>query len=208
MTTFTKTIVSFAVVGAIAGILAFFGLTPFGKTIVQQTFGSPSGSTFGTAKIAAQVIQNPSATTTIYSMQNTDASIRMITEADAHLLGATGTTSSYTIQCATSSTQYFPPTATNFVLNWISTSTASSTGAGPFSTVGVGTTTGDGIYMASTSPGFAGVITAGQLASSTIRIWPASSYLVCQATKPGGDGVQNIFNATVTGFIGFKYFGE
>lgn len=43
MTTFSKSVLAVALVGAILGTLAFFNLTPF-RTIVQEVFGSTAGS--------------------------------------------------------------------------------------------------------------------------------------------------------------------
>lgn len=189
---------------AILGAVAFFGFSPFIKTVVQQfAAASPSGTTLNSSKIAEQILLNPSATNTIYSVLNTDANQRLISEADVHLYGATGTTTQSTIQCSTSTTQYFNAGNTNWILNWNATSTASSTFPG-ITTVGIGTTTGDGIFMASTSPGQTGVLSS--LSTTTNRIWPSNTYLVCQATNL--DTNNKVFNPTTNGFIGFKYFGE
>ena len=51
MTTTSKSLLAFAVVGALAGLIAFFGISPFAKQIITQTFGtSTQGSTGTTAR--------------------------------------------------------------------------------------------------------------------------------------------------------------
>lgn len=78
MTNSLKIVIAFAVTGAVAGLLAFFGLTPFGKTIVHQMVAgaSPAGTTFNSAKIAAVSMVPLSAGATSTSILNNDANIR------------------------------------------------------------------------------------------------------------------------------------
>jgi len=104
MTTITKGILAFAVIGAVAGFAAFFGLTPFGRTIVQQTFGSAVGSTFSTAKVATVDMAPATATASSTSLLNTDASTRFVESlnGDCTAVATAGTSvASMTITVAT-----------------------------------------------------------------------------------------------------------
>lgn len=66
------------VIAAILGAFAFFGLTPFGKQIVQE-FGATAGSTFNTAKVAAVNFTPATSAASSTSMLNTDANTRYVT---------------------------------------------------------------------------------------------------------------------------------
>lgn len=93
MSTASKSLLAFAVVGALAGIVAFFNVSPF-RTVVEQLAGSSVGSSFTTAKIASVNITPLTAGATSTSILNTDASARWAygyTIADC-----TGLSSSYT----------------------------------------------------------------------------------------------------------------
>lgn len=77
MTTLQKAGIAFFGVVALLGGVAFFGWSPFIQPMVQQLAGSPVGTTFNTAKIAAiNWTLGTGATTT--SILNTDASDRYI----------------------------------------------------------------------------------------------------------------------------------
>lgn len=75
-------------IGAVLGALAFFNVTPF-RTVVhsvtqQFTAGSsPTGSTFGTAKLAAITMALAGSTGTTTSIQNTDSNDRLVTASHA-----------------------------------------------------------------------------------------------------------------------------
>lgn len=70
---------------AVLGAFAFFGLTPFGKTVVEQLAGSnqSAGATFNSAKVASIVMVPNAAGTnaTSSSILNTDSTDRIITDA-------------------------------------------------------------------------------------------------------------------------------
>ena len=91
MSTSTKSFLAFAVVGAVAGLVAFFGLSPFGKEVVQQIAGSSTGTTFNTAKVAAVVMSPTTSSATSTSILNTDASDRIILDNFVSCAGATTT---------------------------------------------------------------------------------------------------------------------
>lgn len=131
MTTTSKILLIFAVVGAIAGLVTFFGYSPFGKQVIQQTFGSPVGSTFSTQKIASVNI-NPNGLTnsTSTSILNTDSSARYIvdygTAACTGLLIASTSVANLAVQAATTSVANLGLQGnTNYALN-LTVSTSSS----------------------------------------------------------------------------------
>lgn len=114
MTTASKSLLAFAVVGALAGIIAFFNVSPF-RTMVQQaaSFGSPVGTTFNTSKVASVDMSPLTANATTTYLFNSDASDRIITE-DFASCGGVGTSgaaqggaggiSAFTVTMGTSTT--------------------------------------------------------------------------------------------------------
>lgn len=191
----TKNIITGAVIiGAALGVLAFFGLTPFGQQIVQQ-FGSPAGTTFNTAKVAQEVINT--STTTQLSILNTDASSRIITSADIAIYGGAATGSVPTLTCATSSTATLGgQPAANKIL-----------AANLFA---LGTTTSNNmIYVSSSSPGITGTTTASFLTTGTnvwARTWNSGSYMTCSLTA--SDNSANLMDSGMVGTVGFKYLAQ
>lgn len=115
MTTLTKSVLALAFVGAVFGTIAFFGLSPFGKTVVQQVFGSPAGTTFNTGKVVAVDISPATQTSTSSSVLNTDASNRWI--ASFGFSGCTGTQNSQTDLTGTGLASWFVQAATTTVAN-------------------------------------------------------------------------------------------
>jgi hypothetical protein len=77
---------------AILGTVAFFGYSPFLKTVVQQ-FGSPVGTTFNTAKVATVEMSPATNAASSTSVLNTDASTRFVESLNA---ACTGVGTSYT----------------------------------------------------------------------------------------------------------------
>jgi hypothetical protein len=162
------------IVGGIAvlsllGALAFFGLTPFGKTIVQQMVGaSPAGTTSQTAKFAGVVanLLTIGANGTSSSILNGDANDRYITSIDAGCEGlgqsnttAGGALANLLMKAATTSTAN-PPAITNTNLIGVGQTT-------------IGTTTGNFVSASSTAAG-----TSGSSGSTLVNnIWAAGSYL-------------------------------
>ncbi len=98
MTTPIKLLFAGVAVLSVMGALAFFGLSPYGKTVVKQVFGSPAGSTFGTAKFAAVAINlaSPGANGTSTSIQNTDTSDRYVTDIKVGCEGVGTSQTAYT----------------------------------------------------------------------------------------------------------------
>lgn len=189
-----KVKVSFVI--AVALLLVAGGyFFPIGNTIVQQVtsgVGSSAGATFSTQKIASmQVLLS---TSTAFVIYNGDGSDRIIKSADVYLaqttVAANVATTSSSITCATSSV------ATGF-----------STPAPPkilsqnLLNIGSGTTTNEGLFFASSSPGDAGVTGAAGTASTTVRRWASGSYLVCQVSNTAG----NVLPPGTVGTISFSY---
>jgi len=53
MTNLQRLVIGVIAVGAILGSVAFFGLSPYGKQVVQEVAGSPVGTNFQDAKLPA-----------------------------------------------------------------------------------------------------------------------------------------------------------
>lgn len=182
----------------LAGIVVVLGLAiggayayPRATEQVQQGQGSPAGTSFNTAKVASQ--QVTVGTTTTFSQLNSDVSDRTILGVDIMLRGATATSTTYTVACATSTTASSLQSNPNSILN---TTLATSTFG---SIIGVGT------QVSSSSPGVTGTTTASVLASlanPTARNWAAGTYLNCQVTTVDN---YNAFNSTTNGTISFPY---
>lgn len=62
MTTTSKIVIGLAFIGAILGSLAFFGFSPFGRQVVNEVFGSPSGTTSTSVDGATVVVSMTNAT--------------------------------------------------------------------------------------------------------------------------------------------------
>ena len=167
MTTLTKSLLAFAVVGALAGIVAFFNVSPF-RTVVEATFGaSPAGTVANTAKFAgiAWAPQSNAASST--SILNTDANPRIIlnTELYCNNFGtspATNNASAVTVQAATTTVANNGLQGnTNYVANFtFSTSTLD-------------------VYVSTTTQ---------PVLAATGRVWAAGSYLTfnMNATSTSG----------------------
>ncbi len=174
----------YAIVGAAIAVgLVIVGYALHSSTQVAGSnapLQGNAGDTFNTAKVALQVV-NDTATTTWYSVLNTDSNDRVLVNYHQFLSGITNTSFSQAtlrVACATSTDPYSingggAATSSNLVLGWdIATSSAIQ-------------------YLASSTPGKIS-------ATNGINIWAAGTYLNCVA------------NATSTGagVIGFSYLPE
>ncbi len=159
---------------------------------VRSAFGanSPAGASFTDAKSAGQQVNT--ATDTVFSMLNSDASDRIIKATDVYLAGSSATTSNYLINCATSTVANGLSGNTNYIL-------AQNLSAG------LGTTTNSGLFFSSTSPGLSG---ANVAASTTARVWPAGTYLVCKAKDTASANSLNTFPTGTTGTFNFPYLPQ
>lgn len=133
------------------------------------------------------------ATTTTYAYLNSGSTDWEINEARIQIAGQTSTTTTFTVQCATSTSASSLSSNTNYIL-----STVLSNGV-------YGTTTGSGLYIASSSPGLTGTTTASVLvdrSNAYVRNWTVGTYMVCQVTTADS---YNAFTTGATGFISFPY---
>ncbi len=76
-----KILIGGLAIGAILGTLAFFGLTPYGKTVVKEVFGAPTGTTWSANSPDNGIIMAPatgSATTS--SIVNNSGSDLLVTQ--------------------------------------------------------------------------------------------------------------------------------
>lgn len=80
MSTLTKISVGVVAVGAILGALAFFGLTPFVKNVINNIAGNviTGGTTANTSKVAETTMNLTSGAATSTSILNTDAQDRIV----------------------------------------------------------------------------------------------------------------------------------
>lgn len=163
----------------------------------QPSFGASNagGSSYGSAKIAEQDVVT--GTTTTFSVLNTDSTDRIISSLDIQLANDLSTTTTITAKCATSTSASSLNGNTNYLLNTV------------LSTVGAyGTTTGAGMFIASSSPGITGTTTApiiSALQNPYARVWATNTYLDCQVST--GD-TYNAFVPGTTGFFGFRYWAQ
>lgn len=176
---------------------AIFAITH--RQTVTEQIGSPGGSTYNSAKVAEQVVITTSSTT--LSIYNSDTSDRIITGSEIALRGAESTTTTTVIGCATSSSATNGLGGnTNYILEFI---LAAST-ANQF-----GTTTGAGMYIASSSPGITGTSTVAanptqNLVNPFARRWASGSYLNCVVTTTTGSNT-NLLDTNMAGYIAFPY---
>lgn len=148
------------------------------------------GSTYSTGPVMAGNINT--ASSTFYSQLA--VSDFLASDFKFHAYGGSATTSNYVIQCATSSTQYAPTSNVNLLVNTTISPYGSTTGS-------------NGVYIASTSPGISGSPFAN--ASTTVRLVPAGSYLVCTSTNSvAGANSLNTFDSNTAGIVGFEGFKE
>lgn len=190
----------------IAAILALtiYGAYQSPQPQQQAATGSTAGATFGTYRVASQVVSV--STSTVFSMLNTDTSDRVVLGADMFLTGdTTATSTQYAVTCATSTVAYGVGPSTSNILAMTVSPSANS----PY-----GTTTAPGsFYMSTTSPGVTGTTTASGPAGGAVsnfafnnfaRIWPANTYLVCTLVTTVGSN-SNLFDSQITGTISFPY---
>lgn len=189
-----------ALIGAVVIGLAIWGGYNYPEAVpAQQAIGSSAGTSFNSEKVAEQVVTT--ATTTAYSLTNTDAFVRTITRADMALANGVSTSTNYVIKCATStSASAIAPANTNWILNMVVDSAGTN----------FGTTTGaSGLFMASSSPGITGTSTSGIVNTGInpkARVWNSGELVTCLVTTTVGNA--NGFDPNMTGFIAFPYRGN
>lgn len=152
-------LIGIALVGAVLGSVAFFGYSPFLK-VVSTVFGSPAGTTFNNAKIAAVDITPSSVSATSSQILNTDSSNRYIESIGSACtgvgpaLGLALANNGWALQAATTSVAGLGLAGnTNLAGNLpISTSTQFA-------------------YAASST------VSSGNTSSSDLWIWPSNTYL-------------------------------
>ena len=176
------------IVGGVVIVLAF-GLGWYLHQNHQYAVGAvTNGATNSTAQIAEQSINAP-ATSTLLSILNTSDNTEYINTFEMAFANGVSTTSTYTIQCATSSVATSLNGNTNYVVN--------------ASVQEFGTTTGLGMYVpSSTTPGVIGQ-NANALGTST-RQWAggSSTYLVCVDLNSGNTGTA-LLDSGITGYLRF-----
>ncbi len=178
-----------AVLIAVTVVAVAFALRDYKE--VDVATANPGGTTYTSGKVLSQNINT--STSTFFSMQAAVDSI--ITSATFHAYNGAATSSNYILQCATSSTAYQP--AAGVVTNLVLNATLNP----------LGTTTGAGMYFSSTSPGITGIPFG--TGSTTARIIPAGSYLVCSSTNSvANTNSANTFDSNTVGIMGFTVLGE
>lgn len=170
-TNMTKTSIgflSFAVVASVFGLVAFFGFSPFGKQVIQQIAGSPVGSTFNTAKVAASVMAPATASATSTSLLNSDASDRYILDVFANC-ASVGTSQTYLTGAGLTTAGWL------LIVSTSSASTQTAPNANAW-----------GLSIATTTPNSFNITGAATTTPAINRVWATGSYL------------QFTFNATNT----------
>lgn len=145
------------VLGAAVGL--FLGNILFSQEVQQVAVGSPTGSTFGTAKIASVVMAPSTASASSTAIVNPDASDRLIESAFADC-NTVGTSKSYLVGSGLSST--------GFRLNIATSSAGTQTGNANAFDFSIATATPDR---------YATDAVATSSVSDFIRVWKAGSYL-------------------------------
>jgi hypothetical protein len=84
-------VVGVVAVAAALGAVAFFGFSPFMKTVVQQFGTVTAGTTFNTAKVASVDMIPISSSATSSSVYNGDANDRVVTDAFVSCYATTST---------------------------------------------------------------------------------------------------------------------
>lgn len=166
MTTISKSLLAFAVVGAVAGLIGFFGYSPFIKPVIEQIAGtSPAGTTSQTAKFFAIAVNlaAPGANATSSSILNSSANDYYITAIKA---GCQGVGSSFVANTGTGLVSLQLTVATT------STAAPAANGANKVggSTVVIATSSSSYVVASST----AGNPNSNGLSSN---VWAAGSYL-------------------------------
>lgn len=151
---------------SILGAAAFFGFTPFGKTIIQQVAGSSVGSTFNTAKFAGidWTLTNGATST---SVLNSDASDRYVT--------------SFEVGCQSVGTSLTAVTGAGLISLQISAATTSTSAPAVVSNTNL---VGGGVMVIATStPQFVEASSTASTAvpntgrSTIANVWSAGSYM-------------------------------
>ena len=166
MTTTSKSLLAFAVVGAIAGLVAFFGFSPFGKTIIEQFGTTTQGGTTSTAHYYSVAVNlaNPGSNATSSSILNSSPNDYYVSsiKAGCESVGTSQTAytgtglAALTLKVATSST---PAPATNGNTNTVGGATA----------ITIGTSTSNFAVSSST------ISAAGT--PQPFVVWAAGSYM-------------------------------
>ena len=162
MTTISKSLLAFAVVGALAGLIAFFNVSPF-RTAVENTFGaSPAGTTSQTAKYFS-VVANlglPGANATSSSVLNSSANDLYVT--------------SFKVGCEALGTSRTAYTGTGLV--GLTVTAATSSTASPASNSN--TNSAGLITIGTSTPNFVESSSTASTGSNSVNyIWSAGSYM-------------------------------
>lgn len=174
MTTFSKSLLAFAVVGALAGIIAFFNFSPFHDAVMSVGGTSASSTNLNTAKFAgiaginlasAGTAGATGANGTSTSILNPSATDVYVTSIKAGCQGV-----------GTSKTAY---TGTGLLALTLSVSTTST--AGP-TAVGTNLVAGAALTLGTSTTQFViASTTAAAPGNAAISVvWPAGSYLTFQ----------------------------
>lgn len=175
MSTFTKSAIAFGVVAGIFGLVAFFGYSPFIKTVLNLG-ASPQGASFTTGKIAAV-----SALLTLPGANATSSSIQNNSGVDQYITGVM-------IGCENLGTSRVAYTGGGLATDGLQLSIATTSTAAPatngtnlvFPAIGISTTTGY-FTLASSTGSLATTSVSGSIgytgSQSVNNIWKSGSYL-------------------------------
>lgn len=180
------------IVAAALGALAFFGLTPYGKTVIRETIGSSSaGTTFNTAKFAAISVNlaTAGANATSSSILNGDSNDRFITAVKA---GCQGVGSSQTVAVGAGLASLTFKVATSAAATPTGLSNTNLVGQMAFT---IGTSTANFVMASSTAAGQNGIAAGNGLVNN---IWASGSYLTFFFTATN----------TATCVLGVDYMGS
>lgn len=157
----SKIIIGLAFIGAILGSLAFFGFSPFGRQVVNEVFGSPTGTVSTSVDGATVVFSMANATST--SILNPTGQLAYVY---LGLANCTGVGSSNTLVTGAG--------LAALTLTAGTTSTAVAPAGGfEFTTEIL-----QGVTVGTSSPVFAMASSTMQTATTSLAtLWPAGSYM-------------------------------
>lgn len=180
MTTTIKSLIALVLAIVIAGTI--YGAYFYPKV----AYGAAPGTTNTTSKSLSEDLVV--ATDTVYAMQNTSQNAYVINSVDFYAASSTATTTTYGINCATSTNGTGYGSNTNYILSELLNT--------------IGTTTGNGMYFSSSTPGLSGQ--TGSAASTTVRVLLPGTWLVCKAIETGSTNALNTLDANTVGFLRFS----
>jgi hypothetical protein len=183
-----KKIILVVALALVIGVVLGYALTHRNSSVALVA--SPVGSYFSNVSELAQTLVT--STSTIFARQNTGSGDAVIKEIDFFAQNSAATSSNYIIQCATSSTPYSP--VGNIGSHLIFNQALNA----------LGTTTGQGFYFSTSSPGESG--SPFGTASTTARVVPQNAWLVCSTTDSvANTNSANTLDVNTTGFIAAPY---